>query len=365
MYPEFVSKLLPNCRFTMLQVVFIFISIFTASQLHSFTKVWMKEISKNGSYSGSRKYDHWGYLASVTSKTGVDSISALSRSQRCFQIEDPVGEQLYSQNFYSGTSNFTPGPGTYQGDVSLKTAIYQRPKTSIFGQTSSKRLLLQSDRMWTMPTKDQSPGPASYNVLPSTTEEHLKSILGVSIWRLKILKEKDKEKDILPPDKRRTIEREMQEEYKPLLKKIKDIKAALRNIEEEKTKHIPTFPAPLKPGFASSAKKWYEHPTKVQKSPTFYTSQARWDFGSDSRSRTIDMSAFQYAERVDKELAEEFSTDLSVATGIQRRKSRCRTTEFFGDITERLNSPPVGAYHPDILPALKKAEKNKPTRKVR
>jgi hypothetical protein len=63
-----------------------------------------------------QRFDHWGSISSVTSKSGSDAVSGLSRSQRCFQATNPVGEQLYNQNYYSSSRNFTPGPGSYEGN---------------------------------------------------------------------------------------------------------------------------------------------------------------------------------------------------------------------------------------------------------
>jgi len=76
-------------------------------------------ISSTGSVSTWRTYENWQSLSSSgvsALSRGSGGISSLSRSARCFQIKDPVGEQLITQNFYCGTRNFTPGPGSYEGD---------------------------------------------------------------------------------------------------------------------------------------------------------------------------------------------------------------------------------------------------------
>lgn len=297
-----------------------------------------------------RQYEHWGSITSVTSKSGSDSISGLSRSLRCFQAKDPVGEEQYPINYFAGTSNFTPGPGTYEHPVSLTTSVYKRPVVSSFGLTTSNRLLNESQRAYALPDKVQPPGPGAYNVLNPTTEAHLKSTLAVTRWKLQVLKEKEKDKESLPIEKKKAFDREYKEEYMPLKLKIKSIKQALAQIEEAKLQHKPLFPIAKKPPFTSTSRRWHQEKVCVQEAPTFYRSPSGWDFGSETRARSPTMSTFGYAEKLGNDISAEALT-VPVIIGEQRPKSRCRDTELFGfDTASQMTSPPVGGYSPVLGP---------------
>lgn len=205
--------------------------------------------------------------------------------------------------------------------------------------------------MWSPESKDLKPEPATYNVLPPSTEEYLKNLLGVSCWKLQLLKDKYAARDSLPMDKRKTLDREMKDDYPPLLHKVKELRKKLAEIQAEKTVHTSKYPTPIKPAFASTSKRLFQVPDTVQEAPTFYRSSKDWDFGTDSRVRTIDMSAFKYTDAFKEGLERERLTDVDMMTGLARPKSRCRKTDFHGPNAEaRHIAAPVGQYSPELLP---------------
>ena len=60
-------------------------------------------------------YEYWHSMSSSVF-SGVSAAKHTgSTSSRCFQIQGPVSEQLLGVNYYGGTPNFTPGPGSYHG----------------------------------------------------------------------------------------------------------------------------------------------------------------------------------------------------------------------------------------------------------
>lgn len=59
-----------------------------------------------------RKYEAWGSISGTSLKGNIEN--SLSQSQRCFQVNSP-SEQSYNHNYYGGTINITPGPGSYIG----------------------------------------------------------------------------------------------------------------------------------------------------------------------------------------------------------------------------------------------------------
>lgn len=81
-------------------------------------------------------YENWGNISQYSVKDGnscddsftnydtfkISNINKNTnklgtRSERCFQKNMPVSEQLINQNYYSGTKNFTPGPNSYKGKL--------------------------------------------------------------------------------------------------------------------------------------------------------------------------------------------------------------------------------------------------------
>lgn len=303
-----------------------------------------------------RLYEHWGSISSTTSKSGSDSVSGLSRSLRCYQAKDPVSEVQYPINFYAGTSNVTPGPGTYEHPIATATMIYRRPPTSPFGSTTSNRLMTESQRIYALPDKIQPPGPGAYNVLNSTTESHLKSTLAVTKWRLNILKEKGKIKESLPIEKKKALDREIHETYEPLKLKIKSIQEALNEIEDAKQQHKPKFPIAKKPAFTSTANRWHQNKVIVQEAPTFYRATSGWDFGSETRVRSPKMSTFGYAKKLEDEMSAD-SSAVPIIVGEERPRSRCRDTALFGfDVAAQMASPPVGGYSPVLGPVGRKSK---------
>jgi len=287
-----------------------------------------------------RRYEHWGSItASAIPRGDSTSVSSLSRSSRLFQQEVDLEKAV-------------PGPGTYESeDLAETTSVYSRPRTSHFGNKTSTRLLMSSGNMWSRESKDIKPEPATYNVLPPSTEEHVKNTLSVTCWKLQILKDKYATKDSLPIDKRKALDREMKENYLPLLHKVKELKQKLVDIESEKLTHSRKYPLPSKPGFSSTSKRIFQVPDKLQEAPTFYRSMKDWDFGTESRVRTIDMAAFKYTDSFKEGLEREKFSDIDMVTGLARPKSRCRKTDFHGPNTESKNvAAPVGKYAPELLP---------------
>ena len=65
--------------------------------------------------------------------------------------------------------------------------------------------------------------------------------------------------------------------------KIKSLKLALQNIQNQNKIHQPLVRTPKKIPFGSTEKRWDQIPDKIQEAPTFYTSEAEWDFGTQTR----------------------------------------------------------------------------------
>eukprot|EP00607_Mallomonas_marina_P009894 CAMPEP_0182420678 /NCGR_PEP_ID=MMETSP1167-20130531/5650_1 /TAXON_ID=2988 /ORGANISM="Mallomonas Sp, Strain CCMP3275" /LENGTH=316 /DNA_ID=CAMNT_0024596945 /DNA_START=114 /DNA_END=1064 /DNA_ORIENTATION=- len=292
-----------------------------------------------------RTFEHWGSINSTIAKSGSDAISPLSRSSRCYQAKDPIGETVYQNNYFGGTPSITPGPGSYQHATPV---LLPKPSTSVFSHTSSQRLLTESHRLYALPDIDSPPGPGSYNIVDSSAESSLRAALGVARWKLRILKDKEKSKDSLAIEKKRAVERELKEHMAPLIIKIKELKKAIAKIENSKSQHISKYPTPHKPPFTSTGKKWHQIPDKIQEAPTYYTSSKKWDFGAESRTRTPKMSSFQYAEQLQQQIDDD--QDIEMVQGLQRQKSYCRDTSFFGmETDQRMSSPPVGGYGPVLV----------------
>ena len=60
------------------------------------------------------RYENWSSVSGSSLSGSIEN--SLSRSRRCFQINDP-GEVAGQQNYYGTTRNITPGPGTYEGKL--------------------------------------------------------------------------------------------------------------------------------------------------------------------------------------------------------------------------------------------------------
>lgn len=119
--------------------------------------------------------------ASISVNTGNTSPSSYlgSRSERCFQIKGPSSEVLYSQNFYSGTRNFTPGPASYKVYASYKQVGVEKVKSSTFG--SSQRILSNSTSLYNLHPPHVTPGVGSYDVQPSTLNANTRPLPNVFI----------------------------------------------------------------------------------------------------------------------------------------------------------------------------------------
>jgi len=161
--------------------------------------------------------------------------------------------------------------------------LSQKPVTFSFGNSS--RILSESKRLYDSSDTGRypTPTPFDYNIENPSTETYLKSKLAVSLHSLQILKDRYKSKEQLSIEKKKVLEREIQENYQPLVQKIKSIKLALQNIQNNNKLHRPRHPTPKKISFGSTEKRWDQIPDKIQEAPTFYTSDADWDFGTQSR----------------------------------------------------------------------------------
>lgn len=78
-------------------------------------------------------------------------------------------------------------------------------------------------------------------------------------------------------------QKEIAQEIKFLLKRLKALRHEIQLIEVVSTAHSSKFPSPTKPAFNTTSKKPHQETPKIQTAPTFYRSSQDWDFGSDKR----------------------------------------------------------------------------------
>mmetsp|Transcript_1129 Transcript_1129/g.1819 ORF Transcript_1129/g.1819 Transcript_1129/m.1819 type:complete len:469 (+) Transcript_1129:115-1521(+) len=288
-----------------------------------------------------RTYDHWGSMSGSSMKGSIEN--TLSRSSRCFQVEKP-GEQSHNVNYYSGTGAITPGPGSYS-DMNFRPG----GPTHSFG--SAGRAMSESNRLWA-PSDLSVPPPGSYDVEKSSRESYLRNILGVTQWKIKVLKKKVRQAAAMSSTgKISKEERDMQEEIDLLTERLYALKEELLLTTSAASLHASRYPQSKKPAFNSTGRKPHQVPQKIQEAPTFYRSDADWDFGSDKRANTIDMSAFNYSKRVQEDLEVQETTDTDTLVGLKRPPSRCRETDFFGpNSAHRSITPGIGEYTPELVP---------------
>lgn len=285
------------------------------------------------------RYENWGSISGSGLSGSVEN--SLSRSQRCFQIEN-AGETNHNQNYFSTTRNLTPGPGAYRVKRSDPQVGPYSPEFS-FGNSTKERTLSESNRLWA-PSDLSTPSPNAYNVRKSSTEEYLKNLLGVTKWKLKKLQRELKTSENLTKFQKRTIS----DEIKLLSKRVKAI-----------TSELAITPPPISPikknknAFVTTDLKPHQKPDQIQESPTFYMNEEKeWDFGSENRGLNIhDMGSFGYSKKFVENKEFEDQSQADIITGSARPKSRCRSTDFFGPNKDFRNEvPSVGEYTPELVP---------------
>jgi hypothetical protein len=201
---------------------------------------------------------------------------------------------------------------------------------SCFAMTSV-RALSDSNRIWAR-SDLTAPPPGTYDIDKNSRENYLQNLLGVTKWKVKLLKAKVKEWKLSPLSEKSTKQlRDMETEIIFLAKRLKAIKDELAQISEAESAHASRFPHPSKPPFNSSSKKPHQEKIRIQEAPTFYVAEADWDFGSSSRlssnplvlgltcmllrAHSLDMSAWNYAKHVQEGVESEVLSDQKALMG--------------------------------------------------
>lgn len=127
----------------------------------------------------------------------------------------------------------------------------------------------------------ENPPPTAYSINPDSSEDDIRTAIGVTQWRLRAAKEKLKTVQKLHGFSAADVECERN--YKALLARLDALKAMLAKVQESKLNHSRKFAPPRKSAFSSSAKREFQKSLPVQEAPTFYMSEAQWDFGSSTR----------------------------------------------------------------------------------
>lgn len=149
---------------------------------------------------------------------------------------------------------------------------------SSFG--TSQRVLSNSNRLYA--ASDLSvPPPGSYDINKSSRLEYLTNLLGVTRWKLKLLKNKLQNVD--QTQKLSKDQRDIVQEIKFLSKRVKALRHEIQLNEAVSSANTSKFPTPRKPPFNTTSKKPHQEAIKYQNAPTFYRSAQDWDFGSDKR----------------------------------------------------------------------------------
>lgn len=255
-----------------------------------------------------------------------------SRSQRVFAATP--GEQDTNGNFYCGTYLTSPPPGTYNEIESLKLSQCYRVKTSPFSSTTSNRVLSQSRHVWTAKELQHvTPAPFAYDIRPSTTQELVKLKICSSNRELKILNERLTSEKAMNTSSLKLTEEEILQERR----KLKDLRLLLQAEIEDKDRHTrKTKNNATKSAFASSEIRYMNKPNVAIETPHFYRGDVDKTFGFDSRSKTPDMSAFNYTNKVKQEVLVEKHSNIDILTGIKSPASRCKDTHFFCDVSNAL-----------------------------
>lgn len=153
------------------------------------------------------------------------------------------------------------------------------PKETSVSFGSSRRVLSESGRLWC--SNDNSvPPPGTYNIEKSSRERYLKDLMGVTRYKIKILKQKLNS----------ATGGETKSSTDMIKAELNVLKQRLRAVREEieltvlvEDHNKPRTAEAKKTSFNSTDKKFYQKPVKIQESPTFYMSDAEWDFGAATR----------------------------------------------------------------------------------
>lgn len=138
-----------------------------------------------------------------------------------------------------------------------------------------------------------------------------------------------------------------------LKQKLKDLNLMLDSTKAQRSVGVPQHAGykSKKAPFSSSGKREFQVKNVISPTPHFYVSQKDWNFGSDSGDRTIKMDSFSYSDRYNLELDLERFTKLDVLVGENRPHSRCKSTDFFGPVSNSIIKS--RCFSPIAVPKLK------------
>lgn len=131
-----------------------------------------------------------------------------------------------------------------------------------------------------------------------------------------------------------------------LLKRIRTLEAMQATATEIMAAHPAKCPPAKYVPFHSSGTREFQKPATKSSLPNFHKGDHEWDFGYQSRCKTIDMAAFNYDVSLEERRAEEALNDPGVLVGLHSSHSLCRDTDFYGPkenaiIKSHLTSPNV------------------------
>jgi len=112
--------------------------------------------------------------------------------------------------------------------------------------------------------------------------------------------------------------------------RLTTLRLMLKTVEERQEVNIPKFPSPVKPAFQSSSKRIFQQLPKMSTVPNFYKANHDWQFGYESRCRTIEMDSFDFSLNDKQDREDEILNNPDVLVGLVRPQSRYRDTDFFG-----------------------------------
>ena len=145
---------------------------------------------------------------------------------------------------------------------------------------TSRRTLSESNRVWAA-SDNSVPPPGAYNVDKSSRERYLRDLVGVTKWKIKNIKHKLRDAEAL--DVKKVTINITKTELDVLKQRLKALQDELQLISITEHDHKPKFSNATKPAFNSTCRKHWQEPVIIQEAPTFYMSDAEWDFGSDKR----------------------------------------------------------------------------------
>jgi len=201
----------------------------------------------------------------------------------------------------------------------------------------------------------------------SSTEQYLRQNLATAKARLRGLKEGVSSSTKMTAEVRKASERDYSLHFQRLSKKVEVLQSALDLMLEGQVRdcsimgtgpergqrvHARTVDVAVRPSFGSSERRPMQVPPKPDDAPTFYMSDAQWDFGTESRSKTIDMNAFGFSDMSNQFKEAQTHARKPILVGLKAFPPRCRETDFFGECDgERSITPGVGAYSPTPIPS--------------